>query len=100
MGLGVQNEAGQRPTEFCQENALQTLTANVVQTQQTCYSNNTREDSTHGHHQIVNTEIRLIIFFAVKEGENLYSNQKQDWELTVAQIVNSLLPNSNLNLKK
>ena len=35
--------------------------------------NNTREDSTHGHHQMVNTEIRLIIFFAAKDGEALYS---------------------------
>ena len=59
-------------------------------------SNNTREDSTHGHHQIVNTEIRLIIFFAAKDGEALYSQQKQDQELTVAQIMNSLLPNSDL----
>ena len=53
--------------------------------------------STHGHHQVVNTEIRLIIFFAAKDGETLYSQQKQDWELTVAQIMNSLLPNSDLN---
>ena len=55
----------------------------------------TQEDSTHGHHQMVNTEIRLIIFFAAKDGEALYSQQKQDRELTVAQIMNSLLPNSN-----
>ena len=53
----------------------------------------TREDSTHGHHQMVNTEIRLIIFFAAVE-------QKQDWELTVTQIMNSLLPNSDLNWRK
>ena len=46
---------------------------------------------------MVYTEIRLIIFFAAKDGEALYSQQKQDWELTVAQIMNSLLPNSNLN---
>ena len=46
---------------------------------------------------MVNTEIRLILFFAAKEGEALYSQQKQDWELTVAQIMNSLLPNSDLN---
>ena len=88
-GLGVQNEAGQRLTEFCQENvpfALQTLS-----------SNNTREDSTHGHHQMVITEFRLIIFFAAKDGEALYSQQKQDWELTVAKIMNSLLSNSDLN---
>jgi len=46
---------------------------------------------------MVNTEIRLIIFFAGEDGEALYSQQKQDWEMTVAQIKNSLLPNSNLN---
>ena len=58
---------------------------------------NKREDSIHGHHQMVNTEIRVTIFFAAKDGEALYSQQKQDWELTVAQIMNSLLPNSDLN---
>ena len=61
------------------------------------HSNNTREDSTQGHQQMVNTKIRLIIFFAAKDGEVLYSQQKQDQELTVAQIMNSLLPNSDLN---
>ena len=45
---------------------------------------------------MVNTEIRLITFFTAKDGEALYSQQKQDWELTVAQIMNSLLPNSDL----
>ena len=45
---------------------------------------------------MVNTEIRLIIFLATKDGEALYSQQKQDWELTVAQIMKSLLPNSDL----
>ena len=45
---------------------------------------------------MVNTEIRLIIFFAAEDGEALYSQQKQDWELTVAQIMNSLLQNSDL----
>ena len=59
--------------------------------------NNTGDDSTHGHYQMVNTEIRLIIFFAAKDGEALYSQQKQDWEVTVAQIMNSLLPNLDLN---
>ena len=57
----------------------------------------TQEKTTHGHHQMVNTEIRLIIFFAAKDGEALYSQQKQDRELTVAQIMNSLLQNSDLN---
>ena len=46
---------------------------------------------------MVNTKIRLIAFFAAKNGEVLYSQQRQDWELTVAQIMNSLLPNSDLN---
>ena len=48
---------------------------------------------------MVNAGIILIIFFADKIGEALYSQQKQDWELTVAQIMNSLLPN-RLKLKK
>ena len=87
-GLGVQNEAGQRPIEFCQENAL--VIANTL-------FNNTREDSTHGHHQMVNTEIRLILFFAAKDEEALYCQQKQDQELTMAHIMNSLLPNSDSN---
>ena len=51
---------------------------------------NTRDDSTHGHYQMVNTEIRLIIFFAAKDGEAPYSQQKQKWELTVDQSMNSL----------
>ena len=88
FGLGVQNEAGQRLIEFCQENTL--VIANIP-------SNNTREDSTHRHHQMVNTKIRLIIFFAAKDGEALYSQQKQDWELTEALIMNSLLQNLDLN---
>ena len=64
---------------------------------QTPSSNNTGEDSTHGHHQMVNTGIRLIIFLAAEDEEALYSQQKQDWELTVAQIMNSLLSNSDLD---
>ena len=48
---------------------------------------------------MVNTKIRLIIFYAAKNGEALYSQQKQDQELTVAQIMNSLLP-TRLKLKK
>ena len=91
FGLGMRNEAGQRLTEFCQEKALDIATPS---------SSNTREDSTHGYHQMVNTEIRLIIFFAVKNGDTLYSQQKQDQELTVAQIMNSLGKNSVLNRKK
>ena len=51
----------------------------------------------YGHHQMVNTEIRLIIFFAAKDGEALYSQQKEDQEMTVAQIINSYSENSDLN---
>ena len=47
---------------------------------------------------MVNTEIRL--FFAAKDREALYSQQKQDLELTVAQIMKSLLPNSDFNWRK
>ena len=46
---------------------------------------------------MVNTEIRLIIFFKGEDREALHSQQKQDQELTVAQIMSSLLPNSGLN---
>ena len=81
MALGVQNEARQRLTELCQENAL--VTANTLFLQH-------RDDFTHGHHQMVNTEIRLITFFAAEDGEALYSQQKQDLELNVAQIISSL----------
>ena len=60
-------------------------------------SHSTGEGSTQGHHQMVNTKITLIIFFAAKDGEALHHQQKQDQELTVAQIINSLLQNSDLN---
>ena len=88
FSLGVQNEIVQRFIEFCQENPQVIAKPS---------SNNTRKDSTHGHHQMVNTEIRLIIFFSVTDREAPYSQQNQDRELTVAQIINSLLPNSDLN---
>ena len=83
FGLGIWNEAGQRLS----------FAKRTDWSLQTPSSNNTTEDSTHGHHQMVNTEIRLIIFFAAKDGEALYSQQKQDQELTVAHIMNYLLPN-------
>ena len=67
VGLGIQNESGQRLTEFCQENIL--IIANIS-------SNNTRDSTTHGHHQTVNTEIRLIIFFAPVNGEALLQPAK------------------------
>ena len=91
FGFGVQNEAGQRPTELCQGNAL--VRANILSQQH-------KRRPTHGHHPMVNTKIKLIIFFAAKDGEALYRQQKQDQELTVAQIMNSLLQNLHLNLIK
>ena len=88
--LGTRNEVGQRLIEFCQENAM--LIANTLfqQHKRRLYTWKT----------MVNNEIRLSIFFAAKDGEALYSQQKQDQELTVAQIMNSLLPNSDLNRRK
>ena len=74
--------------QFCQETPL------VIENLPS--SNNTREESTHGHHQVVNTKFSLIIF-AAQDGEALSSQQKQDWELTIAQIMNSLLLNTDLN---
>ena len=87
FGLGVQNEAEQRLIEFSEESTL------VI----TPSSNNIRKASACGHHQMVNTEIRLIIYIAAKDGEALYRQQKQDQELTVTQIMNSLLANLGLN---
>ena len=69
FGFGMWNEAEQRLIEFCQENAL--VIANTFFQQQ-------KRFSTHGHHQMVNTKIRLIKFFAAKDGEALHSQQKQD----------------------
>ena len=87
FGLGMWNEAGQRLIEFCQENALVIANTLFQQHKRRLYT----------WTSLVNTEIRLIIFFAAKDGEALYSQQKQDQELTVAQIMNSLLPNSDSN---
>ena len=88
FGLGIWNEAGQRLIEYCQENALVIANTLFQQHKRRLYT----WTSPDGQH-----EIRLIMFFAAKDGEALYSKQKQDWELTVAQIINSLLPNSDLN---
>ena len=88
FGLGLWNEAGQRLIEFCQENTL--VIANILFQQQKrrLYT----WTSPDGQHQ---NQIDYIL--CSKDGEALYSQQKQDWELTVAQIMNSLLPNSDLN---
>ena len=91
FGSGVQNEAGQMLTVFCQRNTLVIANTLFQQHKRTFYT---------WRHQMVNTEIKLVIFFAAKAGEALYSQQNQDQELTMAQIMNSLLPNSDLNFKK
>ena len=88
FGLGRQNEAGQRLIEFCQGNALVIANTLFQQHKRRLYT----WTSPDGQHRN-----QLITFFAAKDGETLYSQQKQDQELTVAQIMNSLLPNSDSN---
>ena len=88
FGLGVQNEAGQRLTEFCQANAL-VITNTLFQQHKRRLYKWTSPDGQNRN--------QVDLFFAAKNGEALYSQQKQDWKLTVAQIMNSLLPNSDLN---
>ena len=88
FGLGVRNEARQRQIEFCQKNTLVIANTLFQPHKRRLYT----WTSPDGH-----TKIRLIIFFAAKDGEALYSQQKQDLELTMAQIMNSFLPKSDLN---
>ena len=89
FGLGMQSEAGQRLIEFCQENALVIANTLFQQHKRRLYTR-TSPDSQH-QNQID------YVFYAAKDGEALYSQQKQDQELTVAQIMNCLVPNSDLN---
>ena len=79
--LGIQNEAGQRLIEFCQENTLIIANTLFQQHKRKLYTWTSPD------------EIRLIIFLVAKDGEGLHSQQKQDQELTVAQIMNSLEKN-------
>ena len=88
FGLGVQNEATQRLIEFCEENALVIANTLFQQHKRRLYTWTSPDGQ---------SETSLIILFAAKDGEALYSQQKQDQELTVAQIMNSLLPNLDLN---
>ena len=88
FGLGMRNEAGQRLIGFCQENALVIANTIFPQHKRRRYTWTSPDDQ----HQ---NQIDYI--FVVKDGEAVYSQQKQDQELTVAQIMNSLLANSNLN---
>ena len=91
FGLAVQNEARQRLTEFSQDSTLVIANTLSQQLNRWLYT----WTSPDGQYQI-----RLIIFFAAKDGEALYSKQKQDLELTVAQIRSSLLQYSGSNWKK
>ena len=87
FGLGVQNEGGHGLTEFCQENTLVIANTFFQQHKRQLYTWTLSD----GQYQ------NQILFFAAEDGEALYSQQKQDWEQTVAQIMNFLLPNSDLN---
>ena len=81
----------QRLIEFCQENALVIANTLFQQHKRRLYT----WASSDGQYQ--NQIDYILIFFAAEDGEALYSQQKQDQELTVVQIMNSLLPNSDLN---
>ena len=91
FGLGVQNEAGQRQIEFCQENAL-VIANTLFQKHKKRLYTWTSPDSQHQN--------QIDYILAVKNGKALYSQQKQNWELTVAQIMNPLLQNPDLNIRK
>ena len=87
----VQTEAGQRLREFCQVNTL--LIANTL------FQQHKRRLYTWTSPDLKWNQTDYI-FLAGEDGEALFSQQKQDWELTVAQIMNSLLPDSDLNWRK
>ena len=89
FGHGVRNEAGQRLTEFCQENLLFIAKTLFQQHKGQLYT----WTSPDGQYQ---SQIDYI-FYVVEDGEALYSQQKQDWELTVTQTMNSLMQTSDLN---
>ena len=88
FGLGMRNEAGQRLIEFFQENRRVIANTLFQQHKRRVYT----RTSPDGQHQN-----KVGYIFAAKDGEALYSQQKQDQDLTVAQIMNSLLPNSDSN---
>jgi len=91
FGLGVWNESRQSLIEFCQENAL--VIANTL-------SNNTREDSTPGYHQMVDTEIRLIIFFCSKRWKSSIQSAKTRKEADCGSDHELLIAKFRLKLKK
>ena len=90
FGLGVQNEAGQRLTEFCQENAL-VIANTLFQQDKTRLYTWTSPDGQYWN--------QIDYILCSQGGEALYSQQKHDWSW-LAQIMNSLLPNSDWNWRK
>ena len=88
FGLGVQSEAGQRLIEVSQENALVIANTLFQQHKRRLYT----WTVPHGQHQ---NQVDYILCSQIWESSTLYSQQKQDWELTVAHIINSLLTNSD-----
>ena len=91
FGLGVQNEAGQRLKEFSQENTLVIANTLFQQHKGRLYTW-TSPDGQHWN--------KIDYFLCSQDGEALYSQQKQDQERTVAQIMNFLLQNSDFNWRK
>ena len=91
FGLGVQNEAGQRLTEFCRENALVIADTLFQQHKRRLYT----WTSPGGRHQN-----QIDYSLCSQRRRSSISQRKQDWDLTVAQIMNSLLPNSDLNWRE
>ena len=83
FGLEVQNDAGKRLIEFCQENSLVIANTFFQQQHKRRLYTWTSPDGQHWN--------QIDYIFAAKDGETLYSQQKQDQGLTVAQIMNSLL---------
>ena len=86
FGLGLQNEAGQRLIEFCQENAL--VIAN------TPFQHKRRLYTWTSPDGLYLNQINFIL--CIRMWRCSISQQNQDWELTVAQIMSSFLPNSDL----
>ena len=88
FGHGVQNEAGQRLTVLPREHTGHSKHTLPIIQEMTVHIDITKWSI---------LKIRLIIFFVAEDGEALHSQQKQDLELTMTQIISSLLRNSDLN---
>ena len=86
FGFVIQNEAWQRLTEFCQENAFVIANTLFQQHKRRLYTGTSPDSQYQNQNDYI---------LCTEDGEALYSYQKEDWELTVAQIMNSLLPNSD-----